>query len=238
MFETVKADIYIMVDVDDTYPTDRIYDLLNPVIDDGADRVIGSRIAQSKQGNNVNGFKPLNLPGNLIYRKMINWIFKSDLSDILSGYRVINNQILKTIPLHLQGLEVEIALTLNAIVPGFRIKEIPIELSDRPKGSKLKARILKDGIRILRTIILFFRDYKPLFFLEASGLLILIIGLIIGLIDVGEYLSTGLVSRFPLAILSVGFVLSSIIWIIASIILHTIDRRFQEVESSLISIWK
>ena len=241
MFETVKADIYIMVDGDDTYPANSIGDLLKPVIDDEADMVIGSRINQSKQenkGNNVQGFKPLNLLGNLVYRKMVNWIFNSDLTDILSGYRVFNNQIVKTIPLFLKGFEVETELTIKTIVRGFRIKEIPVELSDRPKGSKSKIKILKDGIRILRTIISLFRDYKPLSFFGASGLVILIIGLVLGSVVIGEYLTTGLISRIPMAILSVGIVLSSIIWIIAGIILHTIDRRFQEVENSLISIWK
>jgi len=241
MFETVEADIYIMVDGDDTYPAGRIKDMIRPVVENEADMVIGARIYNSGKFipvKSVQGFKPLNLFGNLVYRKLVNWIFKSDLSDILSGYRVFNKQTVKSIPLFLKGFEVETELTIKAITRGLRIMEIPIELSERPKGSKSKINVLRDGIRILRTIISLFRDYKPLTFFGGSGMVVLVVGIIFGSIVVGEYFSTGLVSRIPMAILSVGIVLSSVIWIIAGVILHTIDRRFQEMESSLFSILK
>ncbi|MCJ7696680.1 MAG: glycosyltransferase family 2 protein [Anaerolineaceae bacterium] len=238
MFERVNADIYIMVDGDDTYPANRVLDLIKPIIDNEADMVIGSRLCYGNKGLIVKGFKPMNLFGNLIYRKMVNWIFKSDLTDILSGYRVFNNKVIKTIPLFLKGFEVETELTIKAIERGFRIKEIPVDLSERQEGSKSKIKILKDGVRILRTIVSLFRDYKPLTFFGASGLVFLTVGLFFGFIVIAEYFSTGLVLRFPLAILSVGIVLSSIVWIIAGIILHTIDRRVQELESTMLSIWK
>lgn len=240
MFKKVEADIYVMIDGDNTYPTSRIADMVSPIINDEADMVVGSRIrSENINAKNFNekGFKPLNLLGNLVYRKLINWIFGANLYDILSGYRAFNNRIVKTTPLMLKGFEVETELTIKAIERGYRIKEIPVELSERPAGSHSKIKILKDGLKIFRTILSLFRDYKPLTFFGFSGLLLFIVGLIPGLVVISEYISTGLVMRFPLAILSVGIILSSIIWIIAGIILHTIDRRFQEIEHFLYSLW-
>ncbi len=142
MFEKVDADIYILVDGDDTYPANRVNDLIQPIIDDEADMSIGSRISQVNNPDfvSVKGFKTINLFGNLIYRNLINWIFGTNLSDILSGYRVFNKKVVKTLPLFLKGFEIETELTIKMITRGFRIKEIPIELAGRPDGSVSKIK--------------------------------------------------------------------------------------------------
>ena len=127
-------------------------------------------------------------------------------------------------------IEVEAELTIKALERGYRIMEIPINLRPRPKGSHSKIHILRDGLKILLTILALFRDYKPLTFFGVLGLGLIILGFIPGLIVIYEYMTTGLVLRFPSAILAIGLVLSGMLLIVIGLILHTVNRRFQEME--------
>jgi glycosyltransferase involved in cell wall biosynthesis len=172
MFKKVNADIYIMVDGDDTYPAEQVHALLAPVLNDGFDMSVGSRIVQGTQS----GFRPLNWLGNLFYQYVVNLIFKAKLTDILSGYRCMNYNFVKGLPIFVTGFEVETELTIKALERGFQIIEVPVELRSRPEGSHSKIRIVHDGLKILWTIFALFRDYKPFTFFGVIGLMFIIVG--------------------------------------------------------------
>jgi glycosyltransferase involved in cell wall biosynthesis len=229
MFREVEADVYVMVDGDGTYPPAGVHALLQPVLVGEADMVVGSRLTATSESE----FKRLNRIGNRFFLRTINFIFKRDLSDILSGYRVFNREFAKSIPLFGGGFETETELTIKALARGYRIVELPVDLKSRPEGSFSKIRILQDGFLILNTILTLFRDYKPLTFFGALGLLFITLGLIPGAVVILEFLKTGLVPRLPSAVLAVGLVLSGMLMMVVGLILHTITRRFQELEHQL-----
>jgi len=226
MFRQVKADIFIMVDGDGTYPPSSVRKLIAPILNHEADMVIGSRL----HGQSQSQFKPLNLLGNKMFLSLLNSIFRVKLTDILSGYRAFTRQFVQGIPLFGGGFEIEAELTIKALERGYQIVEIPIDLSHRPKGSYSKIRLIRDGMIIVNTILALFRDYKPLTFFGSAGLVLIAGGLIPGVVVILEFMRTGLVLRMPLAILSVGLVLSGMLTVTVGIILHTVNRRFQELE--------
>lgn len=226
MFERVEADVYVMVDGDDTYPATRVRELISPILDRAADMVIGSRIMSESRS----GFRRVNWLGNLFFQNIINAIFGTHLTDILSGYRAMNHKLVKSLPLFMTGFEIEAEITIKSLERGFRLKEIPVELRPRQAGSFSKIRVLRDGFRILSTIFALFRDYKPFTFFGVWGLVSIGLGLIPGLRALIGYWETGLVLYFPSAILAVGLVLTGMVLIAIGLILHTINRRFREME--------
>jgi hypothetical protein len=155
------------------------------------------------------------------------------LTDILSGYRAFSRKFVQEIALFGGGFEIETELTIRALGRGYRIVEVPADLSPRPEGSHSKIKIVSDGLLILNTILALFRDYKPLTFFGSLGLGLIFLGLIPGTVVIVEFIQTGLVPRFPSAILAVGLVLCGLLLILAGLIVHTIVRRFQEFDHSL-----
>jgi glycosyltransferase involved in cell wall biosynthesis len=224
MFQDVDADIYIMVDGDTTYPADLIHEMLEPVLKGKADMVVGSRLLAEDSE-----FKAVNRFGNTIYLMCVNFIFGSHLTDILSGYRVMTRNFVRNIPLFSEGFTIETELTIQALHHRMRIMEIPTKLSNRPDGSSSKIRIISDGAKILWTIFDLFRIYKPLTFFGGTGLLAVLIGIFLGLGVLAEYLKTGLVLRFPTAILATGLVLSGVLSMSVGLILNSLARKFREI---------
>jgi len=229
MFRQVDAEYYVIVDGDGTYPAAAVHQLLQPILSGEADMVVGSRLHAESNSE----FKQLNALGNRLVLRLLNAIFRVKLTDILSGYRTFNRRFVKRLPLFGGGFEIETELTIKAIARGYRIVEIPIDLVHRPPGSHSKIRIWRDGAIILNTILALFRDYKPLTFFGGSGLLLIMVALIPGLIVIIEFIKTGIVRRLPLAVLAVGLVLCGVLSITAGLILHSIARRAQEFEYQL-----
>jgi len=229
MFCQVEADVYVMVDGDGTYPPAEVHRLIQPIVLGEADMVVGSRLMKASDSE----FRLLNRAGNSFFLKVINLIFKVSLSDVLSGYRAFNREFVKNIPVFGGGFETEVELTIKALGRGYRITEIPVRLTSRPEGSVSKIRIVHDGFIILNTILTLFRDYKPLTFFGAIGLFFIMIGLVPGTVVIVEFIRTGLVPRLPSAILAVGLVLSGFLLVAIGLVLHTITRRFQELEHQL-----
>jgi glycosyltransferase involved in cell wall biosynthesis len=229
MFSEVEADIYVMVDGDATYQASEVHKLLEPVLNGQADLVVGSRLT----GQSASEFKPLNRLGNKVFLAIINFIFAVKLSDVLSGYRVFNRRFVKSIPVIGGGFETETELTVKALARGYRIIELPVDLKPRPKGSVSKIRIWQDGFLILNTILTLFRDYKPLTFFGAIGLFLIVLGMVPGTIVIVEFIKTGLVPRLPSAVLAVGLVLSGMLSVVVGLVLHTVTRKFQELDYQL-----
>ena len=226
MFRRVDADFYVMVDGDGTYPPEAVHRLLAPVVSGDADMVIGSRLHVDSQSQ----FKQLNRLGNRLVRALLNFIFRVQLTDILSGYRVFNRRFVKSLPLFGGGFEIETELTIKAVQRGYRVLETPVDLSHRPAGSHSKIQFMRDGFLIVNTTLALFRDYKPLTFFGSAGLILILLGLVPGAVVIFEFIKTGLVPRLPSALLAVALVLCGIISITVGLILHSIARRSQELE--------
>jgi glycosyltransferase involved in cell wall biosynthesis len=229
MFQRVDADIYVMVDGDDTYPAELVNALIGPIRRGEADMVIGSRL----HANAKSDFRFTNRLGNHMFCFLLNRIFGVKLTDLLSGYRVFSRRLVRGLPLFGGGFETEAEMTIKALERGFSIVELPVNLSHRPAGSHSKVKVVQDGLVILRTILTFFRDYKPLTFFGGVGLTIIILGCVPGSWVIMDYVKTGLVPRLPSAVLAVGLVLSGTSCVFVGLILHTISRRFQELDFQL-----
>ncbi len=232
MLRQIEADIYIMVDGDGTYPADKIHELLEPIITGDADMVMGSRLHKDA----VSTFKVLNRIGNHMFLKAFNSIFRVNITDLLTGYRVFTKAVAKCLPIMSIGFEIETELTAKCIESGYRVKEIAVNLSSRPEGSKSKIKIVRDGLLIMKTIFALFRDYKPLTAFGLFGVVLICLGLFPGLVVVREFIMTGYIERVPSAILSVGLVLSGLIFAFVGLVLHTIARRFQALDSQIKSM--
>ena len=229
MFSQVEADVYVMVDGDATYPPGDVHKLIQPILNGDADMVVGSRLMRTSESE----FRLLNLVGNSFFLKVINFTFKVRLSDVLSGYRAFRREFVKNIPAFGGGFETEVELTIKALARGYRITEVPVRLTSRPEGSVSKIRIVSDGFVILNTILTLFRDYKPLTFFGGIGLIFVLLGGFPGTILLVEFFKTGAAHNLPAAIMAVGLVLSGMLLIMVGLVLHTISRRFQELEYQL-----
>jgi glycosyltransferase involved in cell wall biosynthesis len=229
MFQQVDADVYVMVDGDGTYPPEEVHKVLAPVLKGEADMVVGSRLHQESQSQ----FRSLNRIGNRMFLSLLTSTFKVQITDMLSGYRAFSRRFVKGVPLFGGGFETETELTIKALERGYRIVEVPVDLGVRPEGSFSKIRIVKDGLRIVHTILTLFRDYKPLTFFGAIGLALVLLGLLPGALVVFEFFKTGLVLRLPSAVLAVGLELAGLLALTVGLVLHTITRRSQEFEHQL-----
>jgi glycosyltransferase involved in cell wall biosynthesis len=229
MFRQIDADYYVMVDGDGTYPADMIHEIIKPLVSGVADMVCGSRLHTRSASN----FKRLNLAGNRLFNFLLNSLFRVRITDILSGYRAFTREVVKSLPVLSRGFEIETELTLKAIERNYRIVEVPVSLSERPEGSSSKINIVRDGILIFNTIFALLRDYKPFTAFGGFGLFLMVLGLIPGIFVIYEFAVTGTILHIPSAILAVGLVLSGALLIFTGLTLHSIARRFQELDRRL-----
>jgi glycosyltransferase involved in cell wall biosynthesis len=212
MFRNIDADVYVMVDGDATYPADRLAALIAPVVAGEADMVVGSRLQNRQESR----FRALNLLGNLFYAALLRALFRLSITDLLSGYRAFNRDLVKSLPLVGGGFETEAEMTIKAVHRGYRVKEVPVSLVPRPAGSRSKIRIVQDGLLILNAIIALFRDYKPLTFFG-------VVALVLAECSIAAmfwWSSTAALVLFLLACTSLA----------TGTILHTVVRHFQEIE--------
>jgi len=232
MFRQIDAEIYVMVDGDDTYPAEAVHRLVAPIRSGEADMVIGSRLQNASRSE----FRAINRFGNRMYLFFLRSLFGIRLSDLLSGYRAFSRRFVLGTPLFGGGFETEAEMTIRALSRRYRVTEVPVDLRHRPPGSATKIRIVRDGFIILGSMFALFRDYRPLAFFGSIGLLLIGLGSIPGGIVIADFLRTGLILRIPSAILAVGTVLAGLISIVMGIILHVIAQRFRELDASLQAI--
>ena len=226
MFRKIDADIYILVDGDDTYPANFVHILIEPIIKKEADMVIGDRHSSGAyKKENKRAFHNF---GNNLVKVLINKLFDNNLQDIMSGYRAFNREFVKSIPVLSSGFEIETEMTIHALDKRFLVKEIPIEYRDRPEGSYSKLNTFSDGSKVLKTILWLFKDYKPLTFFTIISIIFFILSLLVGLPVVYEFLKSGFITKLPSAILSVGLMLISIISLFSGFILDTVVKQHRE----------
>lgn len=225
MFKEIDAECYVMVDGDDTYPADAAPEMVEKVLKYNADMVVGDRLSSTYFTENK---RPFHNVGNSITKAFINGIFRTNIKDIMTGLRAFSYQFVKTFPVLSKGFEIETEMTIHAIDKNMQIENVVIEYRDRPSGSESKLNTIPDGIKVLKTIFNLFKNYKPLMFFGdiAVILLLLAIGFFIPVLR--EYLSTGLVERFPTLIVCGLVVIVGILCLFAGIILETLiykDRQ-------------
>lgn len=226
MFREVDADIYVMVDGDDTYPAEDVHKLILPIIEGKADMTVGDRLSNGTYKNeNKRKFHEF---GNNLVKKSINILFKNNLQDIMSGYRAFNKIFVKNIPILSPKFEIETEITLSALDKRFIIKEIPIIYRDRPEGSVSKLNTIQDGLKVSKTILRMYKDYKPRKFFLFISFILFIFGLLVGIPVIVEFAKTHFITKVPSAILATGFMMMAAISLQCGLTLDTISKANKE----------
>jgi glycosyltransferase involved in cell wall biosynthesis len=224
MFREIDADVYVMADGDDTYPADQAPELIRVLEESDADMVVGTRLKEHDR----KAFRSLHIFGNKIISKLISTLFSSPVTDVLSGYRAFNKHFVKTLYLRSSGFEVETEMTLQALIRNCVVEEVPVQYSSRPPGSVSKLNTFSDGMHILKSVFLIFRDYKPLVFFTSLSALCLVLGLAAGRYPIADYLETRYVSHVPLALLAAAFVILAVLFLGIGLILNAIAGYHME----------
>ena len=222
MFRDIDAACYLMVDGDDTYPAESARDLCAPVLAGEADMVVGDRLSNGTYAQqNARAFHGF---GNDLVRAMIRWIYGYGFEDVMTGYRAISRPFVKTFPVLSEGFQIEIELSIHAVDRRWRIADVPVEYRDRPEGSVSKLNTVKDGLKVIAMIGILFKDYRPLKFFSLVALAFCIGGLFAGMPVVTEYLATGLVPRFPTAILAAALMFMADLSLATGFILDAVAK--------------
>lgn len=225
MFREIDAECYIMTDGDDTYPAEYAKEMCEAVLERKVDMVIGDRLSSTYFTENK---RPFHNVGNVLVRKLINMIYKSDIRDVMTGYRAFSYEFVKTFPVLSKGFEIETEMTIHTLDKNMGVENIIIEYRDRPEGSVSKLNTYSDGFKVIKTIVTLYKNYKPLsFFLWLSAIFILI-GLAFLTPVMIDYIKTGLVPRMPSFVASVFFFICAIQSFFGGLILQTIVNRSKQ----------
>jgi glycosyltransferase involved in cell wall biosynthesis len=177
MFREIDAKCYIMVDGDDTYPAEYAAKLAEPVLERQCDMVVGDRLSSTYFKENK---RPFHNFGNVLVRKLVNMIFRSDIRDIMTGYRAFSYRFVKTFPVISKGFEIETEMSIHTVINNFRIENLIINYRDRAEGSESKLNTYSDGLKVLRTILRLFRIYRPALFYGLISCLLILASLLAG----------------------------------------------------------
>ncbi|TWH77024.1 glycosyltransferase family 2 protein [Sedimentibacter saalensis] len=232
MFREIEADCYLVVDGDDTYSAQDAQTMINFVLNENVDMVIGDRLSSTYFNENKRLFHNT---GNRLVRYLINTLFKSDIKDIMTGYRALSRLFVKNYPVISKGFEIETEMTIHALDKNFTIKEIPVIYKDRIKGSLSKLNTFSDGYKVLKMIAKLFREYKPYAFFSSISIIGFLIATILFVPIIIEFLNTGIVPRFPTLIVSVTIYIISILMWICGIILEVIVSKHKQLYEILLN---
>jgi glycosyltransferase involved in cell wall biosynthesis len=225
MFQDIDADIYVMVDGDDTYDANRAGELVKQLVDENLDMVVGRRIETHQEA-----YRAGHRLGNAVLTGLVRWLFGAKIVDMLSGYRVFSRRFVKSFPSFSREFEIETELTVHAMQMRMPVAEVETDYKERPPGSFSKLRTFRDGWRILVTITNLMRNERPLLFFTLIGLVVGIVAVILGLPVLFEYFDTGLVRRFPTAILCMGLVGIAVLCVATGLILDLVSHVRREAK--------
>lgn len=225
MFRDIDADCYILVDGDDTYPAEASKEIEELILSKKADMVIGDRLSSTYFEENKRRFHN---SGNKLVRKLINTIFNSDISDIMTGMRGFSYEFVKSFPISSKEFEIETEMTIFALNHNFLIKELPIEYRDRMDGSESKLNTFTDGYKVISLLFGLFRDIRPLFFFSLVTLVLLIIAGLYFFPILIDFYRTGFVEKVP-TLITVGVVaIVAVIIFFTGVVLHVIRKQHDE----------
>lgn len=222
MFRDINAECYIMIDGDDTYPAEYARKMCDLVLKNGSDMVIGDRLSSTYFTENK---RPFHNIGNVIVRKLINMIYKSDIRDVMTGYRAFSYQFVKTFPVLSKGFEIETEMTIHTLDKNMLVDNVVIEYRDRPEGSKSKLNTYSDGVKVIKTIITLYKNYKPFSFFSVVSIILFIMGIVFLLPVIIEYFKTGLVLKMPSFLTSVFLFICGIQSFFGGLILENMVKK-------------
>lgn len=222
MFAEIHAECYIMVDGDDTYSAENARQMADCILIRKADMVVGDRLSSTYFKENTRLFHNF---GNDLVRKVIRFLFKNDVKDIMTGYRAFSYRFVKTFPVLSQGFEIETEMSIHAIDKNMFIENIVCNYRDRPDGSESKLNTYVDGIKVISTIIKLFRTYRPMKFFSIIAVLLAAISIAFFLPVLNVYLKTGLVPNFPTLIVCGFVMLAALYSLFSGIVLQTIYQK-------------
>ena len=238
MFRDIDADCYLMIDGDDTYPAENAKEMCGLVMAGKADMVIGDRLSSTYFEENTRAFHGF---GNVLVRKFINafWGDTAHIYDVMTGYRAFSPLFVKTFPVLSKGFEIETEMTIHALDKNLLLRSVPVQYRDRPTGSFSKLNTFTDGMKVLITIFMLYKNYKPLKFFSALGLILALVAIGLFIPVFSEYLATGLVPRFPTLVVSSVMMLAACLSFVCGFILDTAalkDRQFFELQMNIIKM--
>ena len=225
MFADIDADIYVLVDGDNTYEADAASRLIQGLLDGPLDMVTGARIPADHILH-----RPGHKFGNKLFTGLVAMIFGRQTSDILSGYRVFSRRFVKSFPALSRGFEIETELTVHALEMRLPIQDMDTAYDDRLPGSESKLSTFKDGFKIMKMIFNLIKEERPLQFFGTIALVAFVISLLLGMPIISEFLATGLVPRFPTAILSLGIMIIAVLSLFSGLILDTVTLARREAK--------
>jgi len=224
MFRDIEADLYVMVDGDDTYDASKAPEMVRTAISGSIDLVNGIRTSNHEE----NAYRPGHEFGNQLLTRAVSFLFGNRIMDMLSGYKVLSKRFVKSFPAHSTGFEVETELTVHALVLSMSIAHVPGKYKGRPEGSISKLRTYSDGMKIFKLIIVLYKQERPLFFFSVIGSVFSLLALGLGSPIIINYIQTGLVPRLPTAILSMGIMSTGFLSFTSGLILDTVTRGRRE----------
>ena len=229
MFREVEADCYLMADGDDTYPAEQARQMVTPVLEEHVDMVIGDRLSSTYFEQNK---RPFHNGGNRVVRWLIRRFWHTDIHDIMTGYRAFSRTFVKNFPVLSGNFEIETEMTIHALDRRFLLREVPVAYRDRPQGSVSKLNTFSDGISVLKTIVLLYKEYRPLRFFSWLAAFLTLAGVLLLIPVLVEYFHTGLVPRFPTLIVSMFLLLAALLSLFTGLCLDVIvtkDRKNYEL---------
>lgn len=222
MFWEVDADVYVMVDSDDTYPADEVHKLIQPIVDGTADMVNGDRISTTYSSENK---RPWHGFGNGLVCSLIRKFWNCNVNDVMTGYRAFSRRFVKSCPVLSNGFEIETEMTLHTLDKRLSLIEIPIQYRDRPAGSFSKLSTVQDGIRVLKTIFNLFRYYRPFVFFGFCGLVLSSVAFVLVVPIFVDYFKTGMVPRYPTLIFACFLMTASLLSFCIGLILDAVKKH-------------
>lgn len=225
MFRDIDAQCYLMVDGDDTYPAEFAAEMCSKVLEKGTDMVVGDRLSSTYFTENK---RPFHNFGNSIVRGSINRLFKSNIKDIMTGYRAMSYRFVKTFPVLSRNFEIETEMTIHAIDKNMQVENVVIEYRDRPEGSESKLNTYADGFKVLKTIVKMFKNYKPLEFFSLIAAVLFVVGMAFFIPVLVHFLEVGTVEKIPTLIVSGFVILTAIIFWFSGIILSTLVNQHKQ----------
>lgn len=235
MFREIDAEAYIMVDGDDTYPAEYGREMVSAVLERHADMVVGDRLSSTYFEENK---RPFHNFGNSLVRWGINSLFKSDIKDIMTGYRAFSYLFVKSFPVLSKGFEIETEMSIHALDKNMYVENVVIDYRDRPEGSESKLNTYSDGMKVIFTIIRLFRNYKPFSFFSLIALVLTLIAAVFFIPVLSTYLKTGLVPNFPTLIVCGFTFMAALLSLFAGLELQNgVQKNRQDFEMNLIRIY-
>ena len=225
MFADVDADIYVLVDGDATYDAASAPRMIERLVSDHLDMVVGFRVDQAAAA-----YRPGHRTGNRMLTGFISSVFGEAFKDVLSGYRVFSRRFVKSFPVLSDGFEIETELSVHALELALPVAEIETPYFARPEGSFSKLNTWRDGFRILGTILKLYRSEKPLRFFAAIGIFLMLVSIGLAIPVVITYLEQGVVPRLPTAVLSMGLMIVAVLSVSSGLVLDTVTRGRREMK--------